>query len=136
MAIFFTTTLVISMAGMLSLLALKRWETTSGRVLGASLRPAVGAFAHRVLTWFEYVAPALVRQGINGGYRYLRAQLHRLVAFAVLVVEHLLERLLKLLRQRTQLHPSEKNASEFLREVSAHKKEIVKSARSRAIYEE
>jgi hypothetical protein len=121
---------------MVLLLVLKRFELKSGRVIGGSLRPKVGEAAHNVLTWVEYRAPALAESVTRRTYRYVRSHLHRATAVGIVVAERGLERMLRGLRQNTGVTDTNKNASEFLREVAAHKKQIVKSAKKRAIYEE
>lgn len=126
----------VSIVGMTSLIALKRWELASGHVLGGRVRPAVGALMHRVLVWGEFVLPGLLRYWISAGYRYVRSLFHRLSALAVVVAEHLLERALRVLRRNTQVPRSDTEASAFLREVSAHKKQLLKNTRKRVIYDD
>lgn len=133
---FFITTLGVSIVGMISLIVLKRWEDGSGRVLGGRARPKIGQWAHYTLTWFEYVLPALLRSGALATYAWARAFFHRLSALVVLITERGLERLLRGLRRNTAVPQNDENASAFLREVSAHKAELLRSARKRAIYEE
>ena len=137
MTLFFTATLGISIVGMISLLALKRWEVGSGRVLGGRARPAIGAAAHRALTWVEYVLPGLAAQGAANTRSWMRNVFHRLSALVVVVTERTLERLLRVLRRNTAVPRTDTEASSFLREVSAHKAELLRSSRKRgAIYEE
>ena len=137
MWLFFTSTLVISIAGLVSLMALKRWEMATGKILGGSLRPKVGARAHRGLSWLEHALPGLVRQWIAEGGRYARVMFHRFAALAVLLVERGLEKFLQLIRVKTSVKHSDAQASAFLREVSAHKKQLLKSSRNkRVIYDE
>ena len=136
MIVFFTSTLVISILGLVSLLTLKRWEMTTGHVLGGQMRPKVGVFAHRALGWFEQALPALARRWGSEAVLFVRAFLHRLAALGVVVIERVLERLLKLLRRKTAVPRNDENASAFLREVSAHKAQLLRSARKGAIYEE
>lgn len=129
-------TLGVSITGMLSLLALKRWELATGHVVGGRARPALGALAHRALTWAEYALPALFGEWVRRAARYLRGTLHRLAALVVVLFERFLERTLRVVRRKTQVPPGEVEASAFLREVSAHKKELLKGTRKRAIYED
>ena len=128
-------TLAISVVGMLGLLMLKRWELTTGRVVGGSARPAVGDFAHRGLMWVESVLPGLARAWLYRAEESAHTFMHRAAALVVLLAERLLERSLHLLRRNTEAR-TDGQASAFLREVSAHKKELLQSARERAIYEE
>lgn len=136
MVLFFTTTLIISIVGIVLLLALKQWELSTGHVLGGSLRPAVGAAAHRVLSWFEYVLPGLFKQKVKEMYRTLRVITHRVIALVVILTERGLERLLGTIKHNTQIRRTDSEASPFLREVSEHKKALIKQAKKRAIYDE
>jgi hypothetical protein len=139
MALFFTVLLGISIAGLVGLLAVKRWELSGGRVVMGSLRPAAGRMLGEGLHFVERQAPQLVRAAAMRAYAATRVLVHRLVAWVVLHTEHLLERTLAGLRGATQTR-GEGEASEFLREVAEHKKSLLKkSARSKkqnAIYEE
>lgn len=136
MTFFLIGTLAVSVVGMVSLLLLKHLELTTGHVLGGRLRPVVGAAAARSLAWGQYVLPGLAHMWLRRAAHRLRALLHWLVALAVLLAERGLERTLRMLRRNTQVPPGEVQASAFLREVSAHKKQLLKSARKRAIYED
>jgi len=136
-AIFFTVTLIISIVGLVSLLGLKHWELSTGRVVGGSVRPAAGAYTQQGLSWMEYQAPTLLRAWARTGWRYVQVMLHRLAAFAILLIERGLEKLLQLVRHKTAVKHSDTEASAFLREVSAHKKQLLKVTRKeRAIYDE
>lgn len=137
MALFFIATLAVSIAGMVSLLALKRLELSTGYVLGGRMRPAIGAWMHRVLSWAEYALPGLLRQWLRHGVRLAHTFLHRVAALAVVAVERLLETTLRLLRRKTQVPRGDAQASAFLREVSAHKKQLLKgSHKSNTIYDD
>ncbi len=137
MTIFFTTTLVVSIVGMLALLVLKRWELSTGHVLGGRLRPALGAAMHRTLNWFEYTLPMLAKRQYHRSRLYMRALIHRLAALMVVLLERGLERVLKRLRHNTNVPRNDAQASAFLREVSAHKKQLLKSTRKKqTLYEE
>jgi hypothetical protein len=136
MTLVFIVVLGVSIVGMVSLLLLKHWELTTGHVLGGRARPALGALMHHALVWGEQVLPELLRRWIENSLNLAQMLLHRLTALAVVLVERLLERTLNLLRRKTQVRSGEGQASAFLREVSAHKKQLLKSSRDRAIYEE
>lgn len=136
MIIFFTTTLIVSIAGMVGLLALKQWELSTGIVLGGRMRPAVGAAIHRALVWVEYVLPGLVKHWWARMWLYAHTTTHRFSALAVVGIERALERSLKLLRRTTTVPRTDTEASAFLREVSAHKKQLLKSTRKKVTYEE
>jgi len=136
MTLFLIAVLAVSIAGMTSLLVLKRWELTTGHIVGGRARPALGAFMYRMLAWVEHVLPGLAREWAAHALRLMRAALHRLAALLVVFAERTLEKTLGLLRRTTQVPQSDSQASAFLREVSAHKKQLLKSSRKRAIYEE
>lgn len=136
MVLFFTSTLAISVVGILSLLLLKQWELSTGHVLGGRVRPAIGAAAHKLLSWVEYVLPGLVKEALRRWFRNLNAFVHRLTALVVLLAERGLEQVLGQLKTKTQIRRSDAEASPFLREVSEHKKQLLKQAKKRAIYEE
>lgn len=125
MVLFFTATLLLSILGLVSLIALKRWELRTGGVLGGAVRPHVSQFSRTVLVWFERVLPALLRQNAARAGAVLRTALHRGVAQGVLHAEHGLERTLYLLRHTTEEKPMLGEASAFLREVAEHKKQLL-----------
>jgi len=134
---FFIATLGVSVVGMISLISLKRLELNTGMVVGGRARPTVGAYAHRLMVWVEAVLPALAREWLHRVMRYGRTVFHRLAALSVVITEQGLERTLQVLRRSTQVHHSDTEASAFLREVSAHKKQLLKSTRKRGvIYDE
>ncbi len=137
MVIFLTVLLYLSIAGLIGLLAVKRWEFTTGRVLFAGARPAAGAMLGEGLHFVERRAPALLKGFSWTLYRRLRAAFNLLVAWAVLYAERMLERVLSVLRHTT--HPSGSGeASAFLREVAEHKRSLQKRSgkKPNAIYEE
>ena len=137
MILLFTVILLVSIAGMSSLLVLKRWELVTGRVVAPALRPAAGAMAHRALVWLEHDLPQLSAHWSAVGRVFVQNFFHRLSALVVVLVERGLERLLRALRRTTAVPRSDSSASEFLREVSAHKAELLRGSRNRgAIYEE
>lgn len=122
---------------MVGLLVAKQWELSTGHVLGGRLRPALGAWMHRVLNWFEYTLPMLAAQWWQRSQLYVRTVAHRLVALVVVLVERALDRVLKALHRTTTVSRNDVQASAFLREVSAHKKQLLKSTRSKKVtYEE
>lgn len=124
MDIFFTVTLIVSVMGMVSLLVLKRYELTSGRVLLGSARPAVGNFFHRGLSWFEYVLPGLIRVGLRRLYVIARRVLHVWGARLVITLEGWLERALHRVRHTTASPKRGQETSAFLRQVAEHKKKL------------
>lgn len=138
MVTFLTALLCVSIAGLLGLVVLKRWELTTGRILFSEVRPAVGHLLGRGLHFVERRAPALLRQWGVALYRALRRLVHVGVAWLVVHTERLLERTLHTLRQGTDAPRTDTEASAFLREVAEHKKSLQEgdSGKRGAIYEE
>lgn len=124
MVTFFTVTLLISIAGMVSLLALKRYELNSGRIILGRARPAVGNFFHRGLSWLEYVLPGLLRAGARRLYITMRRVLHVWAARLAVRLEQGLEYALGRVRRTTAPPRASKQSSAFLREVVEHKKKL------------
>lgn len=125
MALFFTATLLISILGLVSLIALKRWELRTGGALGGSLRPRVGRFSEDVLAWFEGSLPELVHRNALHLLELSKNSLHHGVAKAVVFTEGKLEHTLHVLRHTTEEKPRSGEASAFLREVAEHKKQLL-----------
>ena len=126
MALFFTTTLGISIVGMVSLLALKRYELKSGKMFLQTIRPHLNRVFHRSLMFVERILPALVRHSIERLVVFLMRAAQRLIARTIVLAEYWLERVLDFLRMTTHIpHPSAP-ASAFLREVAEHKKSLIK----------
>jgi len=134
--IFFTTTLVISIVGLISLITLKRWEMKTGRILSVAARPKVTQGLTQASVWMEHHAPAFVRHLAARALRFIEVQIHRAVAYGVLVFERLLESTLEVVRYKTQVKHTDATASAFLREVSAHKKVIQQMSAEERTYEE
>jgi hypothetical protein len=137
MVLFFTVLLAISITGLVSLLALKRWELRTGNMLLAGARPHVSEVSHKILTWFERVLPHLVVQLVQRGVQQGRVLVHRGAAHSLLWAEHTLERVLTKLRGVTE-HPrsSSKEASAFLREIAEHKRQLVHSKKTEEIVQD
>lgn len=130
MGYFFSITLGVSIVGIVLLLTVKHWENTSGKVLGASVRPRVGVFFHRTLVWCEQVLPRLLRTHASRTAHELRVRAHYYTAHTVLVVERALERSLRFLQHATEPKRGTGEASVFLREVGEHKKKLLKRSSS------
>ncbi len=136
MVLLLTITLAVSILGIVSILAVKRWEMETGHVLWAGLRPTVGVFLARSLFWIERRAPRLVRELLRSAGNSLLILMHRLVAKGVLIAERGLERTLHLLRHKTDAPRAQGEASAFLREVAEHKKKLLRRPRNSNIFEE
>ncbi len=132
MALFFSITLLVAILGMVSLVAVKRWEIKTGSVVFGGVRPAVGRVCATTLLWVERIIPALVRIYGRRAWRTALASAHRAIAHAVLYAERLLERTLVYIRHVTSSAPRRSGeVSAFLREVGEHKKRLLKSSQVR-----
>ncbi|HUD03043.1 MAG TPA: hypothetical protein VMR46_03480 [Candidatus Paceibacterota bacterium] len=136
MALFFTVTLALSLAGMLFLLAFKRYELTTGKVLFVSGRPAIGNFFKQTLWWIEKVLPALVRVYGRRMVRWCKAALQRALARSILWLEHTLEKVLRTVREKTDAPRAAGEASAFLREVAEHKRKLSRRVKKQPTIEE
>ena len=129
MEVFFTTTLGVSIIGMVSLLAVKRYELNSGRVVLNAVRPHLNTVFHRTLVFVERILPVLVRVYAERMVLLGVRAVQQLIARTILIAEHWLQKALDTLRMTTHVpHPSIP-ASAFLREVAEHKKTIIKRSR-------
>lgn len=138
MTFFLTITLLLSCAGLVVLLALKRYELTSGRLLMSGMRPKVGGVAHAGVMFVESVLPSLVVRWIQQLIVAARALAHKALARGILLFEHVLHRMLVSVRDMTTHAPSSGGpASAFLREVAEHKRTLQRrSSDKRAIFDE
>ncbi len=136
MVLFFTVGLILSIAGMLGLLGFKRYELSTGNVLFASARPAVGHFLKQALWWVEKVLPALVRVYTMRTIRFCKVVLQRALARSILWIEHTLEQVLHTVRERTTtVRAPGGEASAFLREVAEHKRKLSSRTRKPKVHE-
>lgn len=125
LVLFLTALLVVSLAGMASVLWLKSYELRTGRVLAASVRPGMRAFFRRWLFVAQRVLPALALGELERAWRVARAGARVGVARALLAAEQGLEHLLNRVRHATTHAPVRgSEASAFLREVAEHKKKL------------
>jgi hypothetical protein len=136
MGLFFTITLALSLAGMLFLLAFKRYELSSGTIIFARGRPAVGNFFRQTLWWIEKVLPALVRVYSRRIMLWCKAALQRGLARSLLWVEHTLEKVLRSVREKTDAPRASGEASAFLREVAEHKRKLSRRVKKQPTIEE
>jgi hypothetical protein len=141
MVTFLTVTLFVSMIGLCSIVAVKRFELSTGHVVFAGVRPAIGAFLSACLHWIEGIAPNLLKQWLYRAYVLVRAVAHRLVALGVLWTERTLEQTLRMLKHKTALPRKDapQDASPFLVEVAKHKRYLLRQApkkEDRMIHEE
>lgn len=127
MVLFFTTTLSVSIIGLVGLIVLKRFELETGHVVFLDFRPRFGSFFEQVLLWAEHILPTLARVWSRRALRAASARVHRGVARLVLFLEHGLERSLHFIRHSTDVRRSAGEASAFLREVAEHKKKLLRT---------
>jgi hypothetical protein len=135
MVLFFCVTLCISIVGLTTLLVVKRWELDTGNMVLAGVRPKVGRISQRLLIWVERVLPGLVVSSTTRAARGAESQLHRAFAHGLLAAERGLEHVLRSLRGMTEQPRARGEASEFLREVAAHKRKLL-SRKVRHIHED
>jgi len=133
MTVFFSFTLGISIVGLVTLLALKRYETTTNRVVLGSVRPVLGRFFHLALLFVERGVPGAARTLIVRVVHAARTYAQQALAHAMLFFEHNLERALHLMRQKSQAPQGEGVASQFLQEVAAHKQKLLRRSSSKRI---
>ena len=103
MVLFFITTLCVSVVGIMSLLYLKHWELSTGRLVAVKARPHVRRASKNTLVFFEQIVPTLVRVYSRRAWRTLLALFHFASAWVVLQAEHLLEYTLHSLRRSTDV---------------------------------
>ena len=130
MTYFFISVLILSISGMLLMLLIKRWELATGKVVFARARPRVARAVHTSAFVAGTVAPLVARHWGEYTLELAKLLLHRAVAWTVLHTEHVLERVLYVIKHSTT--PKRRGeASEFLREVAEHKKHLQDSAQDR-----
>jgi hypothetical protein len=125
MVFFFIIALAVSLVGMVSMISIKRYELTTGKVVFSGLRPVVGMILSNTLVWLQKILPTLVRDWCVRGARALQTLTHRLVAQSVLAFEYVLETVLHTVREKTAPQRQVGEASAFLREVADHKKKLL-----------
>ena len=135
MVLFFSLGLILSILGMVGLLSFKRYELSSGHVVFASARPAVGAFFRQALWWVEKVLPSLLRVYSIRTVRFCKVVLQRALARSILWLEHTLEQVLHHVRERTAVVRSPGEASAFLREVAEHKRKLSHNVQKPHVHE-
>lgn len=124
MVLFFTSTLIISVVGMLLLLLLKQVELSTGSVILANARPGINRFFKTCLVLVERVLPALLHNGVVRLMRRIKVFVQKLLAYIILHVEAWMKQTLHTIREK--LHPEvpRGEASAFLKEVGDYKKQL------------
>jgi len=131
MVLFFTATLLISCVALVLLLALKQWELSTGRIVGSAwIRPQLSRYFHAMSVWIERIIPTLVRMYSKILWRAMLRKVHRITALVVMRAERILEKTLHTLRHTTDVRKGMGEASIFLREVSEHKRKLLRAQRS------
>lgn len=135
MVTFFTAVLAVSVAGLVSLLLVKRLEILTGWTLFGRLRP--DGFFHSLFVFFERTLPAIIRYFAFVFGRFVQRHFQRVVAWFILHVERKLERVLHIVRSRTAPPTGKGEVSSFLRAVAEHKSKLVNDVpMKRAIFDE
>src|SRR5450432_3613046 len=116
--------LAVSLVGMTTLLSVKRYELTTGRLMFGASRPTISKFASRTVFLFGTAIPLYVRWHIRRAYQVGASWVHRATARAVLTLEGWLESILTTVREKTEAPRAPGEASAFLREVAEHKKQL------------
>ena len=128
----FTGGLIVSIVGLVSLIYVKYWELTTGKVVAVSVRPRVDRASKHTLVLFEQILPTLLRIYSRRIWLRLLAFVHRISAWIVLKTEQVLERTLHGLRRSTDVKRVPGEASVFLRQVAEHKKKLLSAQRSQS----
>jgi hypothetical protein len=127
--VFFSITLAVSVVGLLSILLLKRYELSTGKMVLGKARPKVSRVSHDVVLTVEYILPSLVVRIIKRSIELVKDWLKQVVARAIFLFERMLEVLLHTVREKTRPPRGAGEASAFLREVADHKRELLKRSR-------
>ncbi len=122
---FSTITLGISIAGLIGLIVLKRFEERTGRLLLTSLRTRVGKYVHEGVERTRRDLPVASRRISTVARDMGREYAKQFLARSLLASEHWLERTLSHLR-RVERAGRGGEASSFLKEVAEHKKQLVR----------
>ncbi len=137
MVLFLTVAVLISATGMVLVLVLKSYEMRTGRLFLGSLRPPVARSLHNSVLFIEYILPGLARRGVRGAWLAARAVLKAGAARAILFFEAALERMLSIIRDAMQPPRGGGQASQFLRDVAEHKRQLLeRPANKRAIFDD
>ena len=125
MVLFFISTLGFSVFAMVALLAVKRYELASGRMMLAGVRPKTSAFFQTISQWGQKILPALARHYVERATRLVVTNVQLALAQSIVKFEHALESVLNAVRERTDHAHPDREPSAFLREVADHKKNLL-----------
>ena len=129
----FVGMLGVSVVGMGTVLALKRYELASGAVFFSAIRPRASDFFARLSAWLTKHLPAAAQHAARRGLERAQASVHRNIAKAIIATEFGLEKALRTVKDKTAAGRIPGEASPFLREVAEHKKKLLRRPRTRAI---
>ncbi len=118
--------LYVSIAGMVLLIGIKRFELKTGRVLASSVRPALARVSHSTVLWGKQF-PYFVGRYFIQKTPVARVALQRMLARGLVWTEHLLEQMLHTLRRGTTPQKGGTPVSDFLREVTEHKRTLLRT---------
>lgn len=134
MAPFFLTLFALSATGMLAMLLVRRYEIKNNRLVFARARPKVAQAVETSAFVAGTVVPLVARHWGEFFVEWCKLRIHRATAWCVLWTERVLERVLRTIRHSTA-PKAEGEASEFLREVAEHKKQLQESVHDHTIVE-
>lgn len=126
MVLIFILTLSVSIAGMVAILVLKRYEISTGALFFASVRPRLGGFFSRLSFATVRTIPLMARENRRRAAEMGGILLRYALAQAARGVEYGLEKILHVVREKTAIERTPGEASPFLREVSDHKRQLVR----------
>jgi hypothetical protein len=137
MATFFSITLGISIVGLVLLMALKRYELKSGRVLFGRLRPELDRLGFNSLVIIEHILPRALKISGKRAARALTTLLRTGWMHAMRTVQKMLERILRRVSTSARPQRAGGEVSPFLQQVSEHKRALANEAsQERGIFDE
>lgn len=124
-----TILLLISIVGLLSLVAFKAWELKSETFLFTGVRTKIGSHSHRLLESLHAEFPRVAARSTRIMGRIVRAYASFGLAKMLIAFELLLEKTLRAIRTAPRELERRGEASPFLREVAAYKRMITRASR-------
>src|SRR3989344_338292 len=120
---FATTTLAVSILGLVFLIGFKWWEDKTGRTILPQARARVGERIRAGVSVAREKVPALLSRIGTAWFQVAREVFKRVLARTLLLSEETLEQTLRHLRRVERKHRGGE-ASSFLKEVAEHKKQL------------
>ena len=124
-----TILLLISIAGLVGLIAFKAWELKSETFLFSGVRTKIGGHSHRFLESLRAEFPKTAARTTRIFGRVVRAYASFGLAKMLIAFEALLEKILRTIRTAPRELERRGEASPFLREVAAYKRMIARASR-------